>query len=399
MNNNCICCNSTKFEVLFDFGRLPQSGIYRKSFDESINHIYHQYEFCQECNYLTLNSNGESKNYKKVDRSTKLQFPKYIGQILEKFKQLDIEKDDFILEIGSNDGIFLCYMSDSGYVNTLGIEPSEELAYKSQLSGNKVIQDFFGEGCANNILNAYGRPKLVICRHTIEHIPNLNDFFSGLEILGINNSIIYFFEIPDSSAITKQMNVYELWDEHIHYFNLNNFKILAARYNIEIFNSHCQEHLDTKNLLLWGKPSIGLNTVNINQLKIHNSVICWRLLKEKWIKFTEHINLILEESEKPIFVIGASHSQTNFINYSKIEKFIDFFIDDDSMKVSTIAPIKTNKARIISTNNFITNFKNGTVLMTGFGYQQWSKFLSDHALSNDMTLIKFDKQDISIIKR
>ena len=99
-----------------------------------------------------------------------------------KEKKKEITKDDFILDIGSNDGSLLKPFKKKG-CKVLGIEPAVELANKVSESGIETIADFFSFELSKKIRMNYGIPKLITCNNTFANISDLNDFTMGLSNL------------------------------------------------------------------------------------------------------------------------------------------------------------------------------------------------------------------------
>jgi hypothetical protein len=162
------------------------------------------------------------------------------------------------------------------------------------------------------------------------------------------------------------------------FLNNHNFKVLE----IEKFS-----HLDTRNLLMWCEKGNNVKETVESSLEISlNRVSQWRNLKFCWNKFKTKMKGKISTTKKPIYIIGASHSQTNLINYLEIQHDISFCIDDDPNKIGKVPPTTNSDIGIISTNSFL-NEKNGTLLKTGFGYPEWSNKLTSHAKSAGFTVI------------
>ena len=88
-----------------------------------------------------------------------------------------------------------------------------------------------------------------------------------------------------------------------------------------------------------------------------------------------------------MYAIGASHSQTNLINYAGVGKRVDFFIDDDPTKVGLFPPVAETRVAIVSTAQFEASAVGGTLVKTGFGYEKWTQKLCAHALACGMTVV------------
>jgi hypothetical protein len=75
------------------------------------------------------------------------------------------------------------------------------------------IRDYFGPGYTHMAAD------LVVCRHTLEHIPDVADFV-GLtrEMVGVRDDVITFFEIPDVGRVLRELAFWDIYHEHCSYF-------------------------------------------------------------------------------------------------------------------------------------------------------------------------------------
>ena len=107
---------------------------------------------------------------------------------LEVKKYID-DNNDYILEIGSNDGIFLKNFSDSN-IKHLGIDASSNLVEKAKSIGVNAQCEFFDEETASRILQKYGQAKVIVITNTMHHIENCNSVAKGIETLLSDNGIL-----------------------------------------------------------------------------------------------------------------------------------------------------------------------------------------------------------------
>ena len=75
-------------------------------------------------------------------------------------------------------------------IKILGIEPAFNIAKIAEEKGIPTITKFFGEDLAKKLVNEGKKADLVIGNNVLAHVPNLNDFISGLNILTPINGII-----------------------------------------------------------------------------------------------------------------------------------------------------------------------------------------------------------------
>jgi methylation protein EvaC len=67
-----------------------------------------------------------------------------------------LDKDPFVVEIGSNDGVLLSPLKEI-WVRALGFEPSKNVSKIAMSKGLNVVNDYFTEKIASEIANRKGK--------------------------------------------------------------------------------------------------------------------------------------------------------------------------------------------------------------------------------------------------
>jgi SAM-dependent methyltransferase len=133
-----------------------------------------------------------------------------------------------VLEIGCGDGEFLALLCDATGCQGVGYDP---LATPGRVDHPNVtiLKQRFDARCAP--LEA----RLVVCRHTLEHIPDVLSFLRMIRTCippGAGTSL--FFEVPD---VTRQLREAAFWDfyhEHCSYFSPGSISRVFARAGFEV---------------------------------------------------------------------------------------------------------------------------------------------------------------------
>ncbi len=314
------------------------------------------------------------RDYTEVNRPPKRRLPPYFSGILDIMRSGSVHPGDLILEIGCNDGSFLTALREAGFGNLLGIEPSKELCAGARLTGATIINDYFSRESAGRILACHGAPRAVLCRHTLEHVPDIEGFVEGIKTVAQPGAAITLIEVPDSAVITDRGYFFELWDEHLYYFHTDNLARLMERKGFDVAGVRAVEHQETGNILVILGPGQGLASA-----PRPSRYEAWRAFGATWSVLRERLQGALIHARKPVYLIGAGHLQTNSVNFLGPHAEVDYLIDDDSEKVGRIAPVAAGSGRIISTDEFVATATTGTVVATGFGYPAWSERILGHA--------------------
>jgi hypothetical protein len=382
----CDCCSASDLYPYLYFNDLPISGNFRISATSKKERVCLTLQLCHSCGVVRQKSGSGFREYVAVTRSTALQFPAYVHALIRKLKASGVGPDDLVLEVGANDGLFMSVLRDAGFNNLVGVEPSQELASAARGRGHTIVCDYFGPELLPSILATYGAARAVICRHTLEHVPQPHAFMAALAQCLDGDQALALVEVPDGSAIPDLHNVYEFWDEHLFYFSQNNLMRLLQCTGLEVAETVIQPHLETRNLLAWCKKA---KTAAVQPLGPEDAacVALWQSLPARWEAFKSGFSQALSKTPGPVYAIGASHSQTNLVNYAGVGKQVDFFIDDDTAKVGLFPPVAETRNAILSSAQFEASAKGGTLIKTGFGYEKWTQKLCDLALARGMSVL------------
>src|SRR3989344_3593509 len=132
----CSSCLNKSFEKLIDFGVIPKSGIFLSNPQQKFNNLRLYFEFCTNCALIRrIPFEKEFCDYSNISRTTGNQLPKYYPFVIN---SLNKKEDNFIIEVGSNDGTFLDCLKSAGFKNLLGIEPSIECSKLCKSKNHKT---------------------------------------------------------------------------------------------------------------------------------------------------------------------------------------------------------------------------------------------------------------------
>jgi methylation protein EvaC len=140
--------------------------------------------------------------------------------------------DPFVVEIGSNDGIFLRHIAAAG-VRHIGVEPAANVAAVARGNGVQTISRFFDRALAEEILRTHGAADVIVAANVMCHIPDLHGVVRGIARL-LKPGGILVFEDPYLGDILDQVAFDQIYDEHVYYFSLASLQYLFEVHGFEV---------------------------------------------------------------------------------------------------------------------------------------------------------------------
>lgn len=366
----CGACAGADFGPFFRAHEASVSGVYLTAPVIANEPATIELEYCKTCG-LIRQAPGQAirLNYDRIVRGTAQQLPSYTADILSTLTEFGVRPDDFILEVGANDGTFLRELRSCGYQNLLGVEPSKQLADISRKSGLDIRDTYFDRRIAADIRASRGPARAVICRHTLEHVPDIFELAKGIaEVL--SEAGLSLIEVPDTDWVVTNLFAHELWDEHISYFRPRSLSKLIENCGLKPIRLERIRFRDTRNLLCWSTSAPALASSARCRVDDEASFEDVERFQKRWDAFSERLRSAVNAGPKPIIGIGASHIQLNFLNFTGLGASVDTLIDDDKSKAERFAPL-TNPTPIRSTAEILATVRSGTLLRTAFPYPDW----------------------------
>jgi SAM-dependent methyltransferase len=145
-----------------------------------------------------------------------------------------------VIEVASNDGYLLRNFREKG-VRVMGIEPAANVAAVAERNGIPTLVRFFGTETARGLVAEGVRADLLIGNNVLAHVPDLNDFVSGLKIL-LKPEGILTMEFPHLLRLMEQNQFDTIYHEHFSYFSFITVEKIFAHHDLTLFDV---EHLPT----------------------------------------------------------------------------------------------------------------------------------------------------------
>ncbi|HEX4023308.1 MAG TPA: class I SAM-dependent methyltransferase [Steroidobacteraceae bacterium] len=253
-----------------------------------------------------------------------------------------------VIEIASNDGYLLQHFVARG-IPSLGVEPAANVAEVAIRRGIPTEVSFFGRDSARKLAQRHPRPDLMIGNNVLAHVPDLNDFVAGMQLLLKQDGIITL-EFPHLYRLMQFNQFDTIYHEHFSYFSFITVERIFAAHDLEIFEV---EELPTHG----GSLRIYAHHAGERSHALSPRVAALRAQEradgldriETYLAFGEQVrrtkHALLEflidarRSHKRIVGYGAPGKGNTLLNYCGIRTdFLDFTVDRNPYKQGKYTP-------------------------------------------------------------
>jgi SAM-dependent methyltransferase len=142
--------------------------------------------------------------------------------------------DSQVVEIASNDGYLLQYFAACG-VPVLGVEPAANVAEVAVENGVPTVVEFFGTEVATSLAADRRQADLLIGNNVLAHVPDLNDFVEGMNVLLAPDGVITM-EFPHLERLVEERQFDTIYHEHFSYFSLLTARRVFAAHGLTLFD-------------------------------------------------------------------------------------------------------------------------------------------------------------------
>jgi 2-polyprenyl-3-methyl-5-hydroxy-6-metoxy-1,4-benzoquinol methylase len=253
-----------------------------------------------------------------------------------------------VMEIASNDGYLLQHFTAKG-IPVLGIEPAANVAQAALAKGVPTITRFFGRESAEQIRKEFGAPDLLLGNNVLAHVPDINDFVSGMQMLLKSDGVITM-EFPHLMQLMELNQFDTIYHEHFSYLSFTTVVKIFAAHGLTLFDV---EQLPTHggSLRIYARQapdtgkSVGPRVRELLELEAGKGYD--RL--ESYTSFDEQVRrtkrALLEflidakKCGKKIVGYGAPGKGNTLLNYCGIRTdFVDFTVDRNPYKQGKFTP-------------------------------------------------------------
>jgi len=340
----CRCCKSKKLKRILSLGYQPLANNLVNNKNDECKLYPLELNICEECFNCQLSvavkSNEMFSNYlyqSSTSKSFRDHFAKAASKYIDIFK---LDRESFIIDVGSNDGIGLKPFLDLGFKNIQGIEPAKNLA---DLANEKGINTFNGY-IENFSINSKNIADLILASNVFAHSDDLKKMAETMKRL-IKNDGKIIIEVQYLLNTLKDLSFDNIYHEHTNYWSATSLINFLNNFGLHVFNI---EKIKTHG------GSIRVYVTKSKKFKIDKSV---KEILDEEVKFgikkistyiefgknIEKLKIIFNKNfnklkNKNIIFYGSPAKATTKLNYFNIDKDKYKTIEDNELKIGKYIP-------------------------------------------------------------
>jgi len=237
----CRSCKGKDLTSLFSLGNFKFSGIFPQSRGQKIPSGILKLIKCNFCSLVQLDRNfnpklmyGNNYGYRSGLNSS------MVSHLKLKYEKLinisDLNKQDIVIDIGSNDGTFLNFFNKK--YNLIGVDPTIEKFKENYKKHIVTVSNFFSYDALKKILRKK-KAKLITSIAMFYDLPDTIKFATDVYD-SLDDEGVWHFEQSYLPKMLTMMSYDTICHEHIQYYSLRsilyildivNFKIISLETN------------------------------------------------------------------------------------------------------------------------------------------------------------------------
>ena len=343
----CRCCDSNKLKRVLSLGYQPLANNLLTKIDEDFKKYPLELNVCEECFNCQLSVAIDSEemfsNYLYQSSTTKSFRDHFFDAAKKYIDRFNLDKDAYIIDVGSNDGIGLKPFLDLGYTNIQGIEPAKNLADIANKNGINTFHGYLNEKALNPVKNG---ADLLLASNVFAHADDLKSMANSMKkLLKPDGKII--IEVQYLLKTIKDLTFDNIYHEHTNYWSITSLNKFLNNLNLRIFDV---EEINTHG------GSIRVYVTQDNDIEINKSVSEYLNYEEDfglkeistYLNFGKKIENLkqcvsrnikkLNEKYSSIVGYGAPAKATTALNYFNIKNEIKYIIEDNPLKKGKFIP-------------------------------------------------------------
>lgn len=339
--SKCRLCGSSRIDTILDLGNHPLANSLKKHQHEKEARFPLTLAFCRDCALVQIKETVDKeilfRRYFWVTGTSRIAREFSENFFKRTIKVVKLRKEDFVLEIASNDGTYLKSFLNAG-LNVLGIDPAENIVQIANSAGVPTIPAFWNKKTALRIEKKFGKPKFLFARNVLAHVSQLGEFVLGIQRILAENGV-GAVEFHYAGTILKELQYDSIYHEHICYFSIHTAERLLNQFDLHVFHIEMSP-ISGGAYILYFTKNARQKTAQYSKLKKQESALSVNRFTS-WKKFAlrciQHKKLSQEMlnsfNGQRIVGFGSSARSSTYLNFCGFDQAdISAVIDNNRLK-------------------------------------------------------------------
>ena len=345
----CRSCGNDDLKDVVSLGKSPLANNLLNSLDDECDMYPLEMKYCDNCKNCQLSYNVPPQkmfdNYLYVS-STAETFRNHFKQAAEQYiKEFNLNSNSLVVDIGSNDGVFLKPMKENG-VRVVGVEPAKNIAELANSNGITTINNYFNNESVEEIKSKYGKASIVTASNVFAHSDELVNITKETFNL-LNEDGTFIIEVQYLLDTIKDLTFDNIYHEHVNYWSVTSLVNFFKNLNLSVVKvEHINTHGGSIRVYVQREGSKVDNSVlnfvenekefGINEYKTYQDFS----KRVEVIKYNVVNNIKkLKSKYKTIAGYGSPAKATTALNFFSVDSsFIDYTIEDNELKNNKFIP-------------------------------------------------------------
>ena len=193
---------------------------------------------CEDCTLVQIGLEVDQEilfpcRYPYLSGSTRILRENFANLYSEVKQLMNLGPDDFIVDIGSNDGTLLSNFHEGG-LRVLGVEPSQagEVARKH---GIETTTAYFNKENATKLRESHSAAKVITAANVFAHIGDIHSVVEGIMEL-LTDDGIFVSESHYLASLVETLQYDTVYHEHLRHYSLVSLTNLLKIHGLEVFH-------------------------------------------------------------------------------------------------------------------------------------------------------------------
>ncbi|QCC52699.1 class I SAM-dependent methyltransferase [Halapricum salinum] len=233
---HCRVCESDALYSFLDLGDQPPANAFVDDPDEDEPAYPLEVVVCEACDHVQLAHTVDSgilfTDYPYFSSASRPLFD-HFGAYADAVEQRYLEADDFVVEIGCNDGVLLSQFDES--IRRLGVDPADNVTEAARERGVETVTSLFSPDLAASIREDYGEASAICANNVVGHIDDLHALMTGIDTLLAPDGV-FVVEVPYLVDLLSNNQFDTIYHEHLSYFSIRAFQTLVEQVDMQVLD-------------------------------------------------------------------------------------------------------------------------------------------------------------------